>query len=45
MSDTTPNVLVAMPSQLFTLARMFKAASGGKIYVGEIYKDPTLPEN
>jgi len=45
MSDTTPNVVVAMPSQLFTLARTFKAASGGKIYVGEMYKDPASFEN
>ncbi len=34
-----------MPSQLFTLARKFQAASNGKIYIGQIDKDPTIPEN
>lgn len=34
-----------MPSQLFTLARKFQAASNGKIYIGKIDTDPTLPEN
>lgn len=45
MSDITPNVVVSMPSQLFTLARKFQAASNGKIYIGQIDKDPTIPEN
>lgn len=34
-----------MPNQLFTLARKFQAASNGKIYIGKIDTDPTLPEN
>lgn len=34
-----------MPSQLFTLARKFQAASNGKIYIGKIDTDPTIPEN
>lgn len=34
-----------MPSQQFTLARKFQAASNGKIYIGQIDKDPTIPEN
>lgn len=34
-----------MPSQLFTLARKFQAASNGKIFIGKIDTDPTLPEN
>ncbi|WP_259694412.1 phage head-binding domain-containing protein [Proteus mirabilis] len=45
MSDIIPNVVVSMPSQLFTLARKFQAASNGKIYIGKIDTDPTLPEN
>lgn len=45
MSDVIPNVVVSMPSQLFTLARKFQAASNGKIYIGKIDTDPTLPEN
>ncbi|HHE4676314.1 TPA: phage head-binding domain-containing protein [Proteus mirabilis] len=45
MSDIIPNVVVSMPNQLFTLARKFQAASNGKIYIGKIDTDPTLPEN
>lgn len=46
MDDTiVPNVVVSMPSQLFTLARAFKAAANGKIYIGKIDTDPTIPEN
>ncbi|MTC37596.1 hypothetical protein GKR70_03445 [Providencia alcalifaciens] len=45
MSDIIPNVVVSAPSQLFTLARKFQAASNGKIYIGQIDKDPTIPEN
>ncbi|MER1691945.1 phage tailspike protein [Proteus mirabilis] len=45
MSDIIPNVVVSMPSQIFTLARKFQAASNGKIFIGKIDTDPTLPEN
>ena len=45
MSDITANVVVSMPSQLFTLARSFKAAANGKIYIGQIDTDPTIPAN
>lgn len=45
MSDITANVVVSMPNQLFTLARSFKAASGGKIYIGQIDTDPVNPAN
>lgn len=45
MSDITANVVVSMPNQLFTLARSFKAASGGKIFIGQIDTDPTIPSN
>jgi len=34
-----------MPSQLFTLARSFKANANGKIYVGKIDTDPSNPAN
>lgn len=43
--EMIPNVVVSMPSQLFTLARKFQAASNGKIYIGKIDSDPTLPQN
>ncbi|WP_353167690.1 phage head-binding domain-containing protein [Providencia sp.] len=45
MSDIITNVVVSMPSQLFTLARKFQAASNGKIYIGKIDTDPAIPEN
>ncbi|WP_286145948.1 phage tailspike protein, partial [Shigella sp. FC1967] len=45
MSDIIPNVVVSMPSQIFTLARKFQAASNGRIFIGKIDTDPTLPEN
>lgn len=48
MSDITPNVVVSMPSQLFTLARSFKAAANGKIYISKIDTPPgemTDPDN
>ncbi|EML8904807.1 hypothetical protein HV332_06815 [Escherichia coli] len=45
MSDITPNVVVSMPSQLFTMARSFKAVANGKIYIGKIDADPVNTEN
>ncbi|EOC8793728.1 phage head-binding domain-containing protein [Salmonella enterica subsp. enterica serovar Johannesburg] len=45
MSDITANVVVSMPSQLFTLASSFKAAANGKIYIGQIDTDPVNPAN
>ncbi|HDC8687892.1 TPA: phage tail protein, partial [Escherichia coli] len=45
MSDITANVVVSMPSQLFTLARQFKANANGKIYIGQIDTDPVDPAN
>lgn len=45
MSDITANVVVGMPSQLFTLARSFKANANGQIYIGQIDTDPTIPAN
>jgi len=45
MSDITANVVVSNPSQLFTLARSFKANANGKIYIGKIDEDPVNPAN
>lgn len=45
MSDITANVVVSMPSQLFTMARSFKAVANGKIYIGKTDTDPVNPEN
>ncbi|EKY6579584.1 head-binding protein [Escherichia coli] len=45
MTDITANVIVSMPSQLFTMARSFKAVANGKIYIGKIDTDPVNPEN
>ncbi|MBS6236292.1 MAG: hypothetical protein KH615_10295, partial [Clostridiales bacterium] len=45
MPNITPNVVIGMPSQLFTMARSFKAVANGKIYIGKIDTDPVNPEN
>lgn len=48
MSDITANVVIGMPSQLFTLARSFKANANGKIYISKIDTPPgemTDPDN
>ncbi|MCG3463461.1 phage head-binding domain-containing protein [Xenorhabdus bovienii] len=45
MSEIIPNVVVSMPSQLFTMARSFKACSNGRIYIGKIDTDPTILGN
>ncbi|WP_291971891.1 phage tailspike protein, partial [Candidatus Symbiopectobacterium sp.] len=45
MADITPNVVVSMPSQLFTLRRALRSCSNGKIYIGKIDTDPTIAEN
>ncbi|WP_238340008.1 phage head-binding domain-containing protein [Citrobacter sp. NCU1] len=45
MSDITANVVVSMPSQLFTMPRQFKAVANGKIYIGLPDTDPTSPSN
>lgn len=37
--------VISMPSQLFTMPNRFGAVIGGKIYIGEIDKDPTIPAN
>ncbi|MEM6162036.1 phage head-binding domain-containing protein [Erwinia sp. P6884] len=45
MADITANVVVSMPSQLFTASRSFKALANGRIFIGVIDKDPTIPAN
>ncbi|ENG8365855.1 phage tailspike protein [Escherichia coli] len=46
MTDSiNANVVVSMPSQLFTMACSFKAVANGKIYIGKIDTDPVNPEN
>lgn len=45
MPNSAPNVVIGMPSQLFTMARSFKAIANGSIYIGEIDTDPTIPSN
>lgn len=45
MTDITANVVVSMPSQLFTMPRSFKAVANGKIYIGKIDTDPVNPAN
>lgn len=45
MPDIIPNVVVSMPSQLFTMPRKFAAVFGGRIYIGLIDTDPTIPSN
>ncbi|EOL7118429.1 phage head-binding domain-containing protein [Escherichia coli] len=45
MTDITANVIVSMPSQLFTMARSFKAVANGKIYIGKIDTDPVNTAN
>lgn len=45
MSEILANVVVSMPSQLFTMPRAFKAVANGKIYIGQIDTDPVNPAN
>ncbi|WP_231040643.1 phage tailspike protein [Citrobacter freundii] len=40
MSDITANIVVSMPSQLFTMPRSFKAVANGKIYISKIDTPP-----
>lgn len=39
------NTVISMPSQLFTASRSFKALANGKVYVGQVDTDPTIPSN
>ena len=44
MSDN-PQLLVNIPSNLYTASRAFKALANGKIYVGIPDEDPVIPSN
>lgn len=45
MSDITANVVVTNPRPIFTDSRSFRAVSNGRIYIGQIDTDPTIPTN
>lgn len=45
MADPVANVVVSMPSQLFTRPEVFSAVSNGKIFIGQPDTDPTVVGN
>lgn len=45
MSDITANVVVTNPRPIFTDSRSFKALPNGRVYIGLIDTDPTIPTN
>lgn len=45
MADVTANVVVSNPRPIFTDSRSFKALANGRLYVGIIDTDPTIPAN
>lgn len=45
MSDITANVVVSNPRPIFTDSRTFRAVANGRIYIGNIDTDPTIPSN
>lgn len=45
MADPVANVVVSMPSQLFTRPEVFSAVSNGKIFIGRPDTDPTVVGN
>ncbi|ELQ6118860.1 phage head-binding domain-containing protein [Cronobacter sakazakii] len=45
MADITANVVVSNPRPVFTDSRTFKAVANGRVYVGKIDTDPTIPAN
>lgn len=45
MADIIPNVVISAPSQLFTMPNKFASVFYGKIYIGKIDTDPTVPAN
>ncbi|WP_459378532.1 phage tailspike protein [Serratia sp. ser-z] len=40
-----PTAVVALPYTPFTAARKFAAVANGKVYLGKVDTDPTIPEN
>lgn len=48
MADTATqgaNVVISMPAQMFTRSDQFQSLFNGKIYIGQIDKDPRDPKN
>lgn len=45
MVDIVPNVVVTNPRPVFTDSRSFRAVANGRIYIGMIDTDPTIPSN
>lgn len=45
MPDITTNVVVSNPRPVFTDSRTFRAVANGRIYIGIINTDPTIPAN
>ncbi|EPN1696547.1 phage tailspike protein [Cronobacter malonaticus] len=45
MADITANIVVSNPRPVFTDSRTFKAVANGKIYIGLVDTDPTIPTN
>ncbi|HIE1319092.1 TPA: phage head-binding domain-containing protein, partial [Pseudomonas aeruginosa] len=43
--DIVPNVVVTNPRPVFTDSRTFRAVANGRIYIGKIDTDPTIPSN
>lgn len=45
MADIIPNVVVTNPRPIFTDNRTFRAVANGRIFIGLIDTDPTIPSN
>lgn len=45
MADITANVVVTNPRPVFTDSRTFKAVANGRVYIGLVDTDPTIPAN
>lgn len=45
MSDISANVVVTNPRPIFTDSRTFRAIANGRIFIGKIDTDPTIPSN
>lgn len=45
MVDIVANVVVTNPRPVFTDSRTFRAVANGRIYIGQIDTDPTIPSN
>ncbi|ELY6230552.1 hypothetical protein SNQ26_003780 [Cronobacter malonaticus] len=45
MADITANVVVTNPRPVFTDSRTFRAVANGRVYIGLVDTDPTIPAN